>query len=189
MEDARRKYLHNKIFKAIVPHFVDSKYDHGPFKLIATISGLEIYLWTTLRIWRWSRSLTENGLTQRRFRCFTSPPLPPGGLLLKKPFDWTMRIYPSTIRSFRGSLTSWRRKSRKEQEVSQCPVWRLSCTNPWRTGNSGFMSWYTLASNRPTAGLGPLFDSFYRPLTSSRQFPALKLTCSREQKDGAAKPV
>lgn len=44
MEDARRKYLHNKIFKAIVPHFVDSKYDHGPFKLIATISGLEIYL-------------------------------------------------------------------------------------------------------------------------------------------------
>lgn len=34
MEDARRKYLHNKIFKAIVPHFVDSKYDHGPFKLI-----------------------------------------------------------------------------------------------------------------------------------------------------------
>ena len=79
MEDARRKYLHNKIFKAIVPHFVDSKYDHGPFKLIATISGLEIYLWTTLRIWRWSRSLTENGLTQRRFRFFTSPPPPTRG--------------------------------------------------------------------------------------------------------------
>ncbi|KAH2022330.1 hypothetical protein KXV65_001867 [Aspergillus fumigatus] len=49
MEDARRKYLHNKIFKAIVPHFVDSKYDHD---------------------------------------ALLPPPLPPGGLLLKKPFDW-----------------------------------------------------------------------------------------------------
>ncbi|KAJ5562714.1 hypothetical protein N7461_001475 [Penicillium sp. DV-2018c] len=34
MEDARRKYLHSKMFAALVPRFVDSKYDHGPFKLI-----------------------------------------------------------------------------------------------------------------------------------------------------------
>lgn len=58
MEDARRKYLHNKIFKAIVPHFVDSKYDHGPFKLIATISGLE----TISHSWVWKAGAGEPGL-------------------------------------------------------------------------------------------------------------------------------
>lgn len=33
-EDARRKYLHNKILTAIIPHFVDKKYDDDPFELI-----------------------------------------------------------------------------------------------------------------------------------------------------------
>ncbi|EAW15264.1 phosphotransferase family protein [Aspergillus clavatus NRRL 1] len=85
MEDARRKYLHNKIFKAIVPHFVDSKYDHGPFRLICDdfrLGNLLVNNAQDLKIvavldWEWAYAAPFQML-------YSSP----RWLLLKKPFDW-----------------------------------------------------------------------------------------------------
>ncbi|GIJ91158.1 hypothetical protein Asppvi_010123 [Aspergillus pseudoviridinutans] len=100
MEDARRKYLHNKIFKAIVPQFVDSKYDHGPFKLICDdfrLGNILVNNAQDLKIvavldWEWAYTAP--------FQMLYSPPR---WLLLKKPFDWDdvdISKYNSLLKKF-----------------------------------------------------------------------------------------
>ncbi|RHZ58439.1 hypothetical protein CDV55_105911 [Aspergillus turcosus] len=109
-EDARRKYLHNKIFKAIVPHFVDSKYDHGPFKLICDDFRLRNILVNNaqdLKIvavldWEWAYAAP--------FQMLYSPPR---WLLLKKPFDWDdvdISKYNSLLKMFVNVLEAEEQK-------------------------------------------------------------------------------
>ncbi|KAL4807438.1 hypothetical protein BDV18DRAFT_167968 [Aspergillus unguis] len=85
MEDARRKYLHNKIFAAIVPRFVDSKHDNGPFKLYCDdfrfgnilVNNAQDLKIVAVLDWEWAYAAP--------FQMLYSPPR---WLLLKKPFDW-----------------------------------------------------------------------------------------------------
>ncbi|RDW63221.1 phosphotransferase family protein [Aspergillus mulundensis] len=84
-EDARRKYLQNEIFTAIVPRFVDSKYDYGPFKLICDdfrfgnmlVNNAQELKIVAVLDWEWAYAAP--------FQMLYSPPR---WLLLKKPFDW-----------------------------------------------------------------------------------------------------
>lgn len=85
MEDARRKYLHSKMFAALVPRLVDSKYDHGPFKLICDdfrfgnmlVNNAQDLKIVAVLDWEWAYTAP--------FQMLYSPPR---WLLLKRPFDW-----------------------------------------------------------------------------------------------------
>ncbi|CEL03531.1 hypothetical protein ASPCAL04685 [Aspergillus calidoustus] len=108
-EDARRKYLHNKIFTVIIPRFVDSKYDDGPFKLICDdfrfgnilVNSAQDLNIVAVLDWEWAYAAP--------FRMLYSPP---GWLLLKKPFDWDGDVskYNSLLRMFVNVLEEEQQK-------------------------------------------------------------------------------
>ncbi|KAJ0414799.1 kinase-like domain-containing protein [Aspergillus carlsbadensis] len=109
-EDARRKYLHSKLFAAVVPRFVDRKYDHGPFKslcddfrpgnmLVNNAQDLRI---VAVLDWEWAYAAP--------FQMLYSPPR---WLLLKKPFDWEdgdVSTYNSLLTLFIDVLEDEQRK-------------------------------------------------------------------------------
>jgi hypothetical protein len=91
VDDARRKYLHCSIFKAIIPHFVSPKHDHGPFKLncddlrfgnilVNNAKDLKI---VAILDWEWTYAAPYQMLCS-----------PPRWLLIKKPIDWVVRDPP-----------------------------------------------------------------------------------------------
>lgn len=104
MEDARRKYLHNKIFTALVPRFVDKKYDHGPFKLVCDdfrfgnmlVNNAQDLKIVAVLDWEWAYTAP--------FQMLYSPPR---WLLLKKPCDWEnedVSRYNSLLKVFTNVL-------------------------------------------------------------------------------------
>ncbi|KAJ5638943.1 uncharacterized protein N7484_006805, partial [Penicillium longicatenatum] len=105
VEDARRKYLHNKIFTALVPRFVDNKYDHGPFKLICDdfrFGNMLVNNAWDLKIvavldWEWAYTAP--------FQMLYSPPR---WLLLKRPFDWEDEDVSSMAALMRESMEDGR---------------------------------------------------------------------------------
>lgn len=110
MEDARRKYLHNKIFTALIPRFVDNQYDHGPFKLICDdfrFGNMLVNNARDLKIvavldWEWAYTAP--------FQMLYSPPR---WLLLKRPFDWEdedVSKYNSLLRMFTNVLEEEQQK-------------------------------------------------------------------------------
>ena len=118
MEDARRKYLHNKILTALVPRFIDNKYDRGPFKLICddfrfgnmlvnNAQDLEI---VAVLDWEWAYTAP--------FQMLYSPPR---WLLLKKPFDWEdedVSKYNSLLKLFTKVLDE---EQQKRAEICSMP--------------------------------------------------------------------
>lgn len=110
VEDARRKYLHNKIFTAIVPHFVPSKHDDGPFKLICDdfrfgnilVNNAQELKIVAVLDWEWAYAAP--------FEMLYSPPR---WLLLKKPLDWDdadVVKYNSLLKIFIRMLEEEQRK-------------------------------------------------------------------------------
>lgn len=84
MENAHRKYLHNKIFAAIIPCFINSMYDNGPFKLICDdlrfgnklVNNAQDLKIVAVLDWEWAYAAPFQML-------YSSP----RWLLLKKPLD------------------------------------------------------------------------------------------------------
>ncbi|KAL2819759.1 kinase-like domain-containing protein [Aspergillus granulosus] len=116
-EDARRKYLHNKIFTTIVPHFVDSKYDHGPFKLICDdfrfgnilVNNAQDLKIVAVLDWEWAYAAP--------FQMLYSPPR---WLLLKKPFDWDdmdASKYKSLLKMFINVLEEEQQKRAESRSM------------------------------------------------------------------------
>lgn len=110
MEDARRKYLHTKIFTALVPRFVDNKYDHGPFKLICDdfrfgnmlVNNAQDLKIVAVLDWEWAYTAP--------FQMLYSPPR---WLLLKRPFDWEDKDasrYNSLLKIFTNVLEEEQQK-------------------------------------------------------------------------------
>ncbi|BDD62831.1 hypothetical protein MAP00_007789 [Monascus purpureus] len=113
MEDARRKYLHSKIFAALVPHFVDNKYDHGPFKLTCDdfrfgnmlVNNAQDLKIVAVLDWEWAYTAP--------FQMLYSPPR---WLLLKRPFDWEdedVSKYNSLLKVFTNVLDEEQQKRAK----------------------------------------------------------------------------
>lgn len=110
MEDARRKYLHSKMFAALVPRFVDNKYDHGPFKLICDdfrfgnmlVNNAQDLKIVAVLDWEWAYTAP--------FQMLYSPPR---WLLLKRPFDWEdedVSKYNSLLKIFTNVLEEEQQK-------------------------------------------------------------------------------
>ncbi|KAL4964163.1 phosphotransferase family protein [Aspergillus stella-maris] len=85
IKDAYRKFLYNRSFKAILPSWVDSKHDRGPFKLVCDdfrfcnilVNNAQDLKIVAVLDWEWAYAAP--------FQMLYSPPR---WLLLKKPFDW-----------------------------------------------------------------------------------------------------
>ncbi|KAL5332576.1 hypothetical protein BJX70DRAFT_383741 [Aspergillus crustosus] len=130
MEDARRKYLHNKLFAAFVPRFVDHKYDHGPFKLICDdfrfgnmlVNNAQDLKIVAVLDWEWAYAAP--------FQMLYSPPR---WLLLKKPFDWEdvdVSKYKSLLKLFINVLEEEQQKRAESRSMpSMAALMRESMEN------------------------------------------------------------
>lgn len=84
-EDARSKYLYNRIFRALIPSFVAAEHNYGPFKLICDdlrFGNILVNNEKDLKIiavldWEWVYAAPYQILFS-----------PPRWLLIKRPSDW-----------------------------------------------------------------------------------------------------
>jgi len=91
IDDARSKYTHCGIFKAITSHFVSDKHDRGPFKLVCDdmrFGNMLVNNAKDLKIvavldWEWAYAAPYQMLYS-----------PPRWLLIKKPIQWDVEDHP-----------------------------------------------------------------------------------------------
>ncbi len=91
IDDARSKYTHCGIFKAITSHFVSKKHDRGPFKLVCDdmrFGNILVNNAKDLKIvavvdWEWAYAAPYQMLYS-----------PPRWLLIKKPIHWDVDDLP-----------------------------------------------------------------------------------------------
>ncbi|KAL5313679.1 hypothetical protein ACEPPN_018100 [Leptodophora sp. 'Broadleaf-Isolate-01'] len=96
VDDARSKYIHRSIFKAMLPGFVSDKHNNGPFKLICDdfrFGNILVNNATDLKIvavvdWEWAYAAPYQMLYS-----------PPRWLLIKKPIRWNNEDSPITYLS------------------------------------------------------------------------------------------
>ena len=91
IDDARSKYMHRGIFKAIISHFVSNQHDRGPFKLVCDdmrFGNMLVNNAKDLKIvavldWEWAYTAPYQMLYS-----------PPRWLLIKKPIHWDAEDHP-----------------------------------------------------------------------------------------------
>ncbi|OBT61997.1 hypothetical protein VE03_08291 [Pseudogymnoascus sp. 23342-1-I1] len=91
IEDARSKYTHCGIFKAITSHFVSDQYDRGPFKLVCDdmrfgnmlVNNVKDLKIVAVLDWEWAYAAPYQMLYS-----------PPRWLIIKKPIHWDAEDRP-----------------------------------------------------------------------------------------------